>query len=377
MPDFAADIGATVHVYVPDDDVAIDNGYTHVRIYWASSQTASASLETSVELVEEQRDYSYNKDDALEGDWWEWALYGATPGEGPRSERTPVGPPRATRQDIRQLAGQRLRVCRVLEVAASPSPTSTAFASSELIDADASTYLHCNKVVRFTTGTLAGEVKRVRDKAATGYTPATGLLTCNAFTGAPTAGDDFELWVPNGSDDTSELMDQAISQAAAYLWWPETFFFSTDEDVEEYFMPFLMRRDFIRSIEFSTGTYPSEPGWQPVARPVFRYQSGRLVLNLQDAGPGLNRFTAGTIVKIEYDRPAQELNTDSEAWYVNRRWAAVEAAMAFLDLIGTPRGGLENIVDAERAKGALQRDIEMYRGQYFPAPTSIPIVVPR
>lgn len=377
MPDFNADIGATVHVYVPDDDVAIANLYTGIRIYWATSQTASASLATTLTLVEEQRDYNYNKTDALESDWWEWALYGATPGEGPRSERMPVGPPRATRKDIRQIAGQRLRVCRVLDVAASPTPSATAFAASVLIDADASTYLHCNKIVRFASGSLATEVKRVRDKGATGYTPASGLLTCNTFSGAPTAGDDFELWTPNGSDDTSELMDRAINDAAGFMWWPETFFFATDDAVEEYFMPFLMRRDFVRSVEFVTGSYPDEPGWQPVARPVFRYQSGRLVLNLHDSGPGINQFTAGTIVKVEYDRPGQDLNSDTDAWYVNRRWAAAEAAMCFLDLLGTPRGGLENVVDAERAKGSLQRDLEMFRSQYFPAPTSIAIVVPQ
>lgn len=371
MPDFEDDIGASIQIYVPDDDVQIDNGYTHIRIYWATSQTATATQETDIALVSGQGDYEYVKSDALETDWWEWCLFdGST--EGPRSERFRVGPLVCTKKEIRRAAGRRLRVMRkVGTVLASPTPTTTAFASTNLIDADASSHKYANALCRFSSGNQAGETRRIRNETNSGYAPTTGVLTTNPFSGAPSAGDEFEIWHPKEDDDTDALMDEAVEWAATRLYWPAAFYFTFDSNVEEYQLPMNCMPQVISDVHVARGTYPSRPEWRPVSRWHARMEVSGPVITLQGASYWSTGFAQGDIIQVLYAASAETLPSDSSRVYVNVKWAAAEAAMTFLDHLGVPGGGLESIIDAERAKGSLQRDLVHYRRKYMPEPRVI------
>lgn len=378
MPDFKANIGGTVHVYVPDDDVQIDNGYDSIRIYWATSRTATATLEATITLVSGQLDYEYVKSNALETDWWEWCFYDADgDSESPRSERMRIGPMVCTRKEIRQEAGKRLRIMRkVGTVLASPSPTTTAFASTNLIDADASSHLYANNIVRFTSGDNAGERRRVRNEANSGYTPATGVLTTNAFGSAPSAGDEFELWLPKADDDTDDAMDNAIDWSVTRLYWPVTFYLTVDSAVEQYALPMDCRPQYVQEIKVARGTYPDRPDWRAISTWDIHVEQGVPVIELPESRWLTWGLSQGDIIRILYARSVDLLPSDTSRVYVPVQWAAAEAAMEFLEHYVTPGGGLESVVDADRARASLQRTLVHYRRKYMPEPRVI-MEIPR
>lgn len=374
MPSNLEVIGGQFDVYVPDDEQAITLGWTHVRIFWASNETANAALVSTQELVAGQHDYSYNKTDAAATDWAEWCYYNEdTDTEGPRSERVPIGPPQISRKRIRQGVGRRLGMCRVLTVLDAPAPTATAFAAQELIDADASSSLYCNQFVRFTVGAEVGNSRRVRD-VGTGYAPSTGVLTVNAFETGPGDGDEFELWIPARGQDPSVLVDEAINTVAHRIWWEDTHYLATDSGIAEYVLPQIIRAETVKGVRWAAGSYPERPYWAEVPHAHFRRDGGNLVLSL--GGVYRETFGQGTIVQVEYSRPGDVLDSDDDAWEVPLAWAVAEVAMEFLDLLGTPRGGLENVIDAERAKNNLQRDLDLFRNLYMPTPR-VRIELPR
>lgn len=377
MSDLTPRIGWMVRYDAPDVASLMDLGYTHIRVYSAASEAGSYSLHESLELVAGTFHYTSNDPDGLATDWVRFAYYGAVPGESDLSEAVPVGPPVSTRKLIRQMAGERLNLCTVHEVLASPSPTTTAFAAQELIDADNDDEIYARYQVRFTSGGNSGVRRRVRNVANSGYTPATGVLIVNpALSGAPTAGDEFELWHPKGNQDVTDLMDQAINRAAYRVMWEDTHYFVTQTDVEEYRMPGIMLDRMIKSIEWAAGTFGTRPVWRPVEHPSFRRESGSLVLNIAASGLIPPPFSNNTVIKVEYVRHGDLLQSDSDSWDVPLEWASAEAAMEFLDVLGTPTGSLEGVVDAERAKGSLQRQLEVMRQLYMPAPQVI-VEIPR
>lgn len=367
MPDFKDDIGAALQAYVPDDDVQIDNGYTHIRFYVASSQTATATLQDSVELDAGQGDYEYVYSGAQETDWWEWCLYGDTPGEGPRSERMRIGPMVCTKKDIRQAAGRRLRIMRkVGTVLDSPSPTTTTFASTNLIDADASDHLYANNIVRFSSGNLAGESRRIRNVDGDGYDPATGTLTTNAFSQAPSSGDEFEIWMPKADDDTSEMMDTAIEWSVSRLYWHAVFYMTFDSSVEQYMLPQDCRPQFIQEVDVARGTYPNEPDWRTLSTWNAHQELRGPVIELAEDRFLTWGISQGDVIRIRYARSLDTIPSDSTRVYVPVVWAAAEAAMEFLEHLGTPSGGLEAVVDAERAQSSLQRTLVHQRRRNMP-----------
>lgn len=375
MPSPAAVIGGSAHIYVPDDDEQIDLGWTHIRVYWASSESASASLETTIALVSGQKDYTYNKTDALATDHFEWCLYDGAD-EGPRSERVPIGPPRVTREDIRQGVGQRLRLMRLGTVLASPTPTTTAFASTNLIDADASEYLYANWFVRFASGNVDGEVRRVRNKANSGYAPTTGVITANAFSQAPSSGDVFELWRPRGSEDSSQMVDEAMTRAAHRVWWEETFYLTIDANVSEYYLPAIVDERGVRLAEFSSDTYPTRPGWEPVPRIYYTREGGNRLASVYAHGMWDSYLDSGRVCRLVYARHGDAMDNDADYWSVPLQWAIAETGLEFLEMIATPGAGLEEYVDADRARKVLAREAEFYRKTHMPE-ARIQVELPR
>ena len=141
-------------------------------------------------------------------------------------------------------------------------------------------------------------------------------------------------------------------------------------------MPGIMLDRMIKSIEWAAGTFGTRPVWRPVEHPDFRRESGSLVLNIAASGLIPPPFSNNTVIKVEYVRHGDLLQSDSDSWDVPLEWASAEAAMEFLDVLGTPTGSLEGVVDAERAKGSLQRQLEVMRQLYMPAPQVI-VEIPR
>ena len=369
-------IGGVANVFVPDVDDVLGLGYTGIRIYWATSETATASLATTLALVSGTLDYSYNKTDALATDWFEWCLYGAVPGEGPRSERVPIGPPQTTRLLVRQGVGRRLRIMDGPYAIATPTDADTCVIT-EMIDPDASAWRFANRFARCSAGTASGQTRRVRNVANSGYVPATGTLNVNRATSpAWVAGDSLEIWRPKADEDPSVLIDEAMNRAASALWWEETFYLTADAEISEYYMPATMLPGSIIRVEWATDTYPTRPGWEEVSFWDLTVEGGMPLLHLRRSTVWNSYLAAGDVVRVRFARHGDAMDSDSDYWGVPLPWAVAETALAFLDAIATPSGAQEQIVDAAKAKGALGADVARYRSMYMPR-GKVQIQVPR
>jgi len=376
MPGPTAVIGGTATVYVPDDTTQIALGYTEIRIYWAASETASASLATTLTLVSGTFDYTYNKTDALATDWFYWALYGATPGEGPASERVPIGPTRSTRLAIRQGVGQLLRLMDG-PYALATAATASLCTISALIDPDASAHRLTNRFVRCSGGTAIGQTRRTRTAANSGYIPATGTLTLGRATSpAWVAADSVEIWRAKGDEDLSVLIDQAMNTTAPSIYIEDSFYLTIDDSVSEYYLPQGIGELNTLGVDWVRDSYPSKPDWRPVGFFDFATDGGSTILTVKRAAIGPSYYSQGDIIRVRYASNPDNMDSDTDYWAIPLEWAVAEVAMTFLDTIATPSGGLEQIVDAERAKAALRRNLDTYRGRWMPR-VQMKVIMPR
>lgn len=366
MPDQSTFIGNYYTAYVPNDGELIDLGYTVVRFYSAATEGGSYSLLGTATLVSGQRDYSYNDESGLATDWWYWAPYGATPGEGPASEPMPAGRPRYTRKQIRQAVGQRLGIADVYTLASVSS--STVGVISELIDPDASPHTIAGRWMRCSGGTAIGQTRRIRS-GSTGYAVATGTITLNRATASAwVAGDEVELWVPRNERDPSADIDFAMQQARTAVWWEDTFYFTIDSQVTEYVMPASMLGHYVKSVEYVAGTYPSNPMWQPVPYVDFYSIGGTLYASVSGSAMGFSAFSAGTICKVTFNRFADRMDSDSDYWEVPLEWATAEVAAAYLRMLAIPGGNREDVFDSRTAQREIEMDCERLRRVYMPSP---------
>lgn len=371
MPTPAVAIGPVYDIYVPQVDTLIDLGYTHIRVYWATSETATPSLATSIELVAGTYDYAYNKTDGLETDWAEHCFYGTTPGEGPRSERVPVGPGRITRKDVRQGVGRRLRIMDGPYTIGTVTDADTIIVT-ELIDPDASVHRFANRFIRVVTGTGIGQTRRVRASSSTpaGYVPATGTLNVNRATDpAWVAGDTFECWRAKDDEDPSVLIDEAMQRVADRICVPDSFLFTIDSNVTEYYLPAGMTELTIQSVKWAGDTYPAKPQWEDVGWWRVYHEGGQAVLSLLRNSLGREFYTQGDIIQVNYAYFPDRMDSDADYWRgIPLQWAIAETALELLDALATPSGGEEQVQDAARAKGALQREISAFRARFQPVP---------
>jgi len=378
MPSSQAYIGGSFTAYVPDDTRQIELGWDSVRIYWATSETASPSLATTLALVAGQFDYTYNNENALITDWAEWCLYDSgEDSEGPRSERVPIGPPQSTRKLIRQGVGRRLRLMDGPYEIASVGDSDTCIVS-DLVDPDAAVGRFANKFIRVVEGTAAGQTRRIRNIANSGYVPASGTINVGRAFNPAWVGDDIaEIWRPKSDEDPSVLIDEAMNRVASRVWWTETFYLSVDSEVSEYYLPATMRPEAVVSVEWAGDTYPDRPGWVPVGGYGFSYDQGNLMISLQRTNLGdPSYYDQGDIIRITHNRTGDAMDDDADYWNVPLQWAIAETALEFLDTIGTPSGSQEEVGDAERARAALARDIDHFRRVNMP-PTRMRMVLPQ
>lgn len=365
MPDFQENIGATVTAFVPNDDRLISLGYTHVRFYFASSEGGSYSLASSEALSSGQRDYSYNKTDALVTDWWYWAPYGTTPGEGPQSEPQPVGPPQCTRKEIRQAVGRRLRLMETAQVTTGTDANTVICAG--LIDADASAAKHANKYARSVAGNVSGETKRIRNISNSGYVPASGTLNFGQdFSATPNTSTELEIWRPVKDDDPGALIDEAINRVRRKVWWEEIFYLTAEANVTEYAAPSFMLPGSVTAVEYAANDYPSSPDWRPVGDWDLVTEGGQPVLSISETPFAAVSYSGGAVIRIRYNRYGDRLDADADYWNVALDWAAAEAALDFLRLVLTPGGGREDVSDAGVAIREVAQDVAEWRAVYMP-----------
>lgn len=359
-------IGASVVAYVPDDARLIALGYSHVRIFWASSEAGTYTQVASLPLVSGQRDYFFNHTTASLTDWWYWAPWGAVPGLGPASEPMPVGPPRHTRREIRQAVGRRLRLLDLATITAAASATAVTCAA--LADADASPAKYANRFARAASGNVEGQTVRVRSSAQNGYAPASGALTFgNAFTLTPTVGTILELWKPAQDNDPSVLIDEAMQRARRMLWWEETWFLTVDADVTEYAAPTTLIPGTIKAVDYAAGTYPQRPGWSPVGYWDLSMDLGQPLLSIrQSAIWGSSAYSQGTIVRVLYNTIGDRMDNDGDFWGVPLEWAVPEVAFEYLSTVITPGGGKEDVSDAHTARARVMEEALGWRRLYMP-----------
>lgn len=365
MPGPSAVIGGVASAFVPDVEDRIALGYTDVRWYFATSETATATLASSSTLVAGTRDYSYNKTDAAPTDWVEWCLYGAVPGESGRSPRVPLGPPSISRKDVRQGVGSRLEI---MELVTATGTAATTFTAPELIDPDRSVHTIGNAFARAVSGSYQ-VTRRVR-AGATGYSNrTTGEVTVNrTFGGTLGAATEVELWSPRGETDPSARIDAAMQRARAQLWWEDTYYLALDADVTEYFLPQGIQKEGVKAVEWASETYPEAPGWLPVGSWDIVSEGQQPLISILSAGEGSSRYSEGTVVRIVYNRFGDRMDDDADTWSVPLEWAIAETAFEYLRGQVVPNGARENVSDDVTAAKALFDECLGYRAVYMPSP---------
>lgn len=376
MPSPQHYIGASVTAFVPNDERLLDLGYTDVRIFWASAENGPFTQEADIPLVGGQFDYFFNKPDAAQTDWWYWAPYGAVPGLGPGSEAMPVGPPRNSRLAVRQGVGRRLGIMQLAPVTTGTDADTLVCAS--LIDADASPAKFANKFARSVGGNVPGEVRRIRAAANGGYVPATGTLNFgNQFSATPTTSTVLEIWTPAKDSDPSAMVDEAMNRARRRLWWDESFLFTIDRNVTDYFMPASMIPGTVRSVDFAAGDYPERPGWAPVGFWDLSMDLGQPLMTVsRNAFLPSQSYEQGTIIRVRYNRIGDRMDDDDDYWGVPLEWAVAEVAFDYLNLIATPGGGREDVSDAATAKARVLEEALEWRRMFMP-PAKVQMRLPQ
>ena len=349
-------IGATYEVSVPDVDTWIANGYTVIRIYWATSEGGTYSLEgTTLTLVSGTYAYSYNKTTANSTDWAQHAFYGATPGESPRSEPTPVGEAQSTRALIRQGVGQRLRLMQGPYSITSVTDTDTIVISS-LIDADAETLAYANWFVR--SGTQSRQIR----KSPNGYTAASGTLNFRrAFSPTLEAAATAEVWKARANEDPSTIVDEAMNRARKEIWWEEVYYLAPSSTQTEYALPrTIVSPGQVKRVEYAAGDFPDDPQWTQVAASV-SMDAGVAYLSLTHS-----TFGTGTIVRVSVNRFADRMDSEADYWGAQLEWCIAETAREALRVLTVTTGKVEDIRDWRIQQADIMQECLEYRSLYRP-----------
>lgn len=371
----AAALGWSLTAPVPDVDDQIALGYTAVRFYSASSEAGSYSLASSSTLVSGTLEYTYNNTVGAAADWVQWCLYGATPGEGVRSQPQPVSPLTYSLKTIRQGVGARLGLCSVYTLASVSS--STAAIISDLIDPDASAHSVANRIVRIVGGTAIGQTRRIRT-GSTGYTVASGTVTINRATSpAWVAGDEVEIWKPLNDGDSSTIVDAAITAARGSMAYEADLFIICEDSKSEYPLPVGISERMVKRVEWaargtSTDSYPDDPDWRVV--PFARVSGSPPILSIYATEDGA-LFTADTIIRVTYFATPDRLDSDSDTWTVpDLDWAIAEAALRTVVRLSAISNSSAEKSLLKKDAADLLADCVSYRKAYWPQTAGV--VVP-
>ncbi len=366
MTDQTPVIGALLRAYVPDADDLIDLGYTGIRFYTATSEAGSYSLVHTSTLVAGTTTYDYNHTTALVTDWFYFVPYGATPGEGVRSESMPVGPPQSTRILIRQGVGNRLDLMAGPYALASVS-SSTVAVISELIDPDASPHRIANRFARVVAGTGIGQTRRLRS-GSTGYTIATGTITAGrAYSPAWVGADTVELWLSDRDRDMSAVVDLAMDESRVNLWWEDVTYLVSDGSSEYWLPNSIVSKGQVKRVEIAWGQYPATPDWRRAGWWDVVMDGGTPKLSVFATGLGNNPVDSSRIIRVIYNRMGDVMNSDTDYWMVPIEWAIAETELALALMLSQGRGSTESVENWARLHDRALKSAMIYRGLYSPA----------
>lgn len=371
-------LGANYHVYLPENDELIALGYTHIRVYWASSEGGSYSLATSIALVSGTYDYTYNKTDGLATDWAYHALYGATPGEGAASDPIPVGNNAPSRKLIRQGVGQRLKLCELATVTTYTNTTS--FACSSLADSDGAASDKANYFARVASGARAGDIRRLRTAANSGWASTTGTVALRRpLGGALSVADEIEFWKPKGNVDPSAQIDEAMQRARRNIWIEDVFYLVTEADQTPYALPrSISHSGQVKRVEYSpwgASEFTTEPRWLPVGDARVWVEDGQCWLEVHSDPVSRAPLAGGLPLRVTVNRNPDRMDSESDSWPVPLEWAVAEVALQFLTENG-PETGKEDVGDIGRLLPVLRDECMEFRALYTPA-TTVRVELPR
>lgn len=360
-------IGGVINVYVPNVDELIALGYTHIRVYWATSENGSYSHVngTSTALVAGTTSYEYNYTTGAPTDWAKYTFYGATPGETVSSEPIRVGAVNATRKEIRRLAGRLLRMMEPVVALSAVTDGDTIVADS-MADADGLAQRFQNYWIR--SGTQSRQVRRATSSPA-GWIPASGTFNLRrAFSPSLSTSDEIEVWRPKGQDDPSVLMDEAMQSARRHVWWQEVFYLTTTADVSEYDLPagIIESPGQVARVEYAAGTFPSQPDWRPVAGARVLMDGGVPLISLKADGWG-NMLQANIIVRVILNRFGDRMDSDTDYWNAPLEYCAAAVAREFLKRMGVPSGSTEVTDDVRVAMAVIEDELRAWQA-LAPAP---------
>ena len=350
--------GWSLTVYVPDIARKLEAGYTGVEIRSNSESGGDGVLAANLLLRAGEERYTYRKADGKPTDWAKWRF---TP-NGQFSEWQRVGPYGVDRRTIRRDVGRRARMMR-WPVAEATGATPATLTIPSLLDADASP----SKFARWFARRPDGQVRRVRSAANKGFAPDTGVLTLNPFPDATAANTEIELWKPRTDEDPSELLNESMNVARTRLWIEDAFYFTVENNVSVYAMPFELQAS-VKRVEVAAGTYPEMPRWYPVQHYELTKERGQVLLEMYGSiasDIGIN-YGDGIIVRVLYNYFPQRMVDDDSVWPVSREWAAAEVGVHFLEDLGVSHGD-EDVNDVARALTFYREQREEERKTWMPS----------
>jgi hypothetical protein len=246
---------------VPDVDLLLADGWTHVRLYRAASYTGTASLLTSIALVAGQTLYTYDDDTGSATDWYEHCYF-KTAGsvESTRSERTPVEGGPAIQFTMPGVSG----------VTSSGGTTSTVVASAYINSA-----VIDNPWLRWFLRFISGTGVAGQERLVSGFDAATGTFTVTPlFTAATPSGGTFELWAQEGGE---WWRYQARRQLAGEVWVPFDWPLATPAITGQRIFPlphWIEGAEQIQSFQRRVGKGPADYRYEPVTAVDFGERDG-------------------------------------------------------------------------------------------------------
>lgn len=339
-------LGATYSVTLEDVEAALGEGFTHIRFYRATTETATLVQVYSTSLAAGTLTYTYSDPAAQPTDWWTWALWGSSPGLSDYAERQPVATIRITRRDLRRNVGYRLGL---MELATVASATTTSATCSELQDPDRSVHEIASGWVYLPSG----ETRRIR-AGTNGYNPATGQVTWAPAATAPSAGDEVEIWSGIIKADIVGVVHRAMRVARFALMYPDYLLIETAGNEDTYPLPYNAIHSGVLEVEQNSGGY-----WVP-------YRDWDVQRAGQQAFIVLRKSWPNTVYRITYASVPDALDDDSDSWDVPVELATAEVAKQVMHSLLVPSSHREMLGDIAVAVKALDEEAARLRSVYLP-----------
>jgi hypothetical protein len=159
-----------------------------------------------------------------------------------------------------------------------------------------------------------------------------------------------------------------MQRARLELWWEDTWYFTADDSVSDYYLPRAVRKAAVKRVEWAADTYPTRPGWRPVDWWDIVEDGQQPLLTVLASASGHQMYAAGTVFRIVYNRFGDRMDDDSDYWGVDLEWCVTEVAYEYLFGQLNPSGGREDVGDVVASQQALLEECARMRALYMPSP---------